>query len=98
MVRSTAAKSVIPKTNRIFSSFGIPHVVKSDNGSHFMDTDTLKMIVALAITKLRLIGLVQMVKSRDLFHFLLFILIDNRYALLSTLGHENASFSCSSST
>ena len=35
IVRSTAGKSVIPKLNRIFSSFGIPRVVKSDNGPPF---------------------------------------------------------------
>ena len=35
IVRSTAGKSVIPKLHRIFSSFGIPRVVKSDNGPPF---------------------------------------------------------------
>eukprot|EP00112_Aurelia_sp_Birch-Aquarium-sp1_P015091 Seg3312.4 transcript_id=Seg3312.4/GoldUCD/mRNA.D3Y31 product="putative protein K02A2.6" protein_id=Seg3312.4/GoldUCD/D3Y31 len=35
IVRSTAGKSVIPKLDQIFSSFGIPRVVKSDNGPPF---------------------------------------------------------------
>ena len=35
IVRSTNGKTVIPKLNRIFSTFGIPRVVKTDNGSPF---------------------------------------------------------------
>ena len=34
-VRSTSGKTVIPKLNRIFSTFGIPCVVKTDNGLPF---------------------------------------------------------------
>ena len=33
ITKSTSMKSVIPKLDKIFSSFGIPLKVKSDNGS-----------------------------------------------------------------
>jgi len=35
IVQSTAAKAVIPKRDRIFASYGVPQVVKSDNGPPF---------------------------------------------------------------
>ena len=34
-VKSTAAKTVIPKLDKVFSEFGVPDVVKSDNGPPF---------------------------------------------------------------
>ena len=34
-VSSTSAKAVIPKLDRIFSAFGIPEIVRSDNGPPF---------------------------------------------------------------
>ena len=35
IVKSTAATMVIPKLDKVFSEFGVPDVVKSDNGSPF---------------------------------------------------------------
>ncbi|PFX30057.1 Retrovirus-related Pol polyprotein [Stylophora pistillata] len=35
IVKSTAATTVIPKLDKVFSEFGIPDLVKSDNGSSF---------------------------------------------------------------
>ncbi len=35
IVKSTSATTVIPTLDKIFSSFGIPHVVKTDNGPPF---------------------------------------------------------------
>lgn len=35
ILKSTAATTVIPKLDRIFSYYGIPHVVKTDNGPPF---------------------------------------------------------------
>ena len=32
IVHSTSAKAVIPKLDRIFAAYGVPQVVKSDNG------------------------------------------------------------------
>ena len=34
-VKSTAATTVIPKLDKVFSEFGVPDVVKSDNGPPF---------------------------------------------------------------
>lgn len=34
-MKSTAATTVIPKLDKVFSEFGVPDVVKSDNGSPF---------------------------------------------------------------
>lgn len=35
IVKSTAASAVIPKLDKIFSTFGIPKIVKTDNGPPF---------------------------------------------------------------
>ena len=35
VVHSTSAKAVIPKLDRIFAAYGVPQVVKSDNGPPF---------------------------------------------------------------
>ena len=35
IVHSTSAKVVIPRLDKIFAEFGIPHVVKTDNGPPF---------------------------------------------------------------
>ena len=35
IVHSTSAKTVIPKLDRIFAAYGVPQVVKSDNGPPF---------------------------------------------------------------
>ncbi|XP_020896027.1 uncharacterized protein K02A2.6 [Exaiptasia diaphana] len=35
VVHSTSAKAVIPKLDRMFAAYGVPHVVKSDNGPPF---------------------------------------------------------------
>ena len=37
VVHSTSAKAVIPKLDRIFAAYGVPQVVKSDNGPPFND-------------------------------------------------------------
>ena len=34
-VKSTSASTVIPKVDKVFSEFGIPDVVKTDNGAPF---------------------------------------------------------------
>ena len=38
VIRSLTAQTVIPKLNHIFSEFGIPQVVKTDNGPPFTST------------------------------------------------------------
>jgi len=35
MVKSTSAATAIPKLDNVFSEFGVPGVVKSDNGPPF---------------------------------------------------------------
>lgn len=35
IVHSAAAKAVIPKLDHIFTSYGVPQIVKSDNGPPF---------------------------------------------------------------
>lgn len=35
IVKSTAASAVIPKLDKIFSTFGIPKIFKTDNGPPF---------------------------------------------------------------
>ena len=35
VVHSTSAKAVIPKLDRMFAAYGVPHVIKSDNGPPF---------------------------------------------------------------
>ena len=35
IVRSTSAKAVLPKLDRVFAAYGVPQVVKSDNGPPF---------------------------------------------------------------
>ena len=39
IVRSTSAKAVIPKLDKVFAEFGIPEVVRSDNGPPFNGQD-----------------------------------------------------------
>ena len=36
VVHSTSAKAMIPKLDRIFAAYGVPQVVKSDNGPPLM--------------------------------------------------------------
>ena len=35
IVRSASVKAVLPKLDRVFAAYGVPQVVKSDNGSPF---------------------------------------------------------------
>ena len=37
IVHSTSAKAVIPKLDRMFAAYGVPQVVKSDNGPPFSE-------------------------------------------------------------
>ena len=39
IVHSTSAKAVIPKLDRIFAAYGVPQVVKSDNGPPFSGSE-----------------------------------------------------------
>ena len=39
IIKSTAAKVVIPALDKVFAEFGVPRVVKSDNGSPFQSDD-----------------------------------------------------------
>ena len=40
-MHSTSAKAVLPKLDRIFAAYGVPQVVKSDNGPPFNVTNYL---------------------------------------------------------
>ena len=42
IITSTAAKVVIPVIDKVFAEFGVPHVLKSDNGSPFQSDDFAK--------------------------------------------------------
>ena len=44
IVKSTSATTVILRLDRIFSSMGIPDIVKSDNGPPFNSTDFKKYL------------------------------------------------------
>ena len=39
IVKATSSKSTIPKLDKIFSAFGVPKEVKTDNGPPFNSTD-----------------------------------------------------------
>ena len=42
IITSTAAKVVIPVIDKFFAQFGVPHILKSDNGSPFQSDDFAK--------------------------------------------------------
>ena len=42
IITSTAAKVVIPVIDKVFAEFGVPHTLKSDNGSPFQSDDFAK--------------------------------------------------------
>ena len=39
IVTSTSARAAIPKLDRIFATFGVPQVVRTDNGPHFNSSE-----------------------------------------------------------
>ena len=67
-VSSTSASSVIPKLDQLFSTFGAPRVVKSDNGPQFNGEEFAKLHVCLVLSIERLLASGQgpMEKLRDL--------------------------------
>lgn len=52
-VRSVAAKTVIPVMDKVISAYGIPHVIKTDNGSPFQSFEFRKYMGHMGITHLR---------------------------------------------
>ena len=44
VVQSTSAKTTIPQLEKIFSTNGIPHIVKSDNGPPFSSAEIWVLI------------------------------------------------------
>ena len=60
----TFAKAVLPKLDRIFAAYGVPQVVKADNGPSFHVTNSpiLQIILVSNSVKLLLHGQKQMAK------------------------------------
>ena len=58
-VKSTSINHVLPVIDRIFSMFGVPEIVKSDNGPPFQNADFKKLhyILDLVTVTLHLICL-----------------------------------------
>ena len=50
IVKSTSAKSTIPKLEQIFARHGIPHILKSDNGPPFPGHEFCQFMKELGIT------------------------------------------------
>ena len=50
VIRSLAAPTVIPKLDKIFSEFGVPEVVKSDNGPPYSGKDFRQFATNLGFT------------------------------------------------
>ena len=53
-VKSTSARSVIPKLDKMFSSFGIPFVIKSDNGAPYNGADFKNYMKYMGISHRRI--------------------------------------------
>ena len=64
IVSSTSARAVIPKLDKIFSAFGVPRVVRTDNGLPFNseDFDNFASYLGLNTVKLRPYGPVPMAR------------------------------------
>ena len=66
-VKSTSISHVLPVLDRIFSMFGVPEIVKSDNGPPFhrvLISRNLHYILDLVTVKLHLIGIEQTVNVK----------------------------------
>lgn len=54
VVRSVAAKTVIPVLDKVISAYGIPRVIKTDNGSPFQSFEFRKYMEHMGITHRRI--------------------------------------------
>ena len=62
IVHSTSVKAVLPKLNRAFATYGVPQVVKSDNGPPFNGHEFAQFADYLGFKHRRVTPLWQMVK------------------------------------
>lgn len=54
VVRSVAAKTVIPVLDKVINAYGIPRVIKTDNGSPFQSFEFRKYMEHMGITHRRI--------------------------------------------